>query len=95
MKGPGFSRRERKMAHTLYGECIGPRQTTAVRISDLADQGCDLETDGVAPVNEGEVSLWIGAMGPFPGTATRKSRCHLALRFKEPLDGRILKHFQS
>ncbi|KHK90014.1 hypothetical protein [Novosphingobium malaysiense] len=81
------------MTTILYGECIGPRESTMVRISGLADQGCDLETDRVAAVAEGEVSLWIGAIGPFTATARRKDASHLALRFKEPLDERILEHF--
>lgn len=83
------------MANILYGECIGARNSATVRISALADRGCDLETDGLAAVNDGEVTLWIGAMGPFPATAIRKDSCHLALRFKEPLDGRILEHFRG
>jgi len=81
------------MATILYGECVSTRQSAEVRISDLADRGCHLEMDGSVPVTDGDVCLWIGAIGPFPATATRKDESHLALRFKEPLDGRILEHF--
>lgn len=81
------------MATILYGECVGARNSTEVRISELADRTCDLETDGFAAMTDGDVSLWIGAIGPFPATATRKDESHLALRFKEPLDDRILEHF--
>lgn len=83
------------MATILYGECIGTRTSAEVRISELADHSCDLETDGAAAVTDGDVSLWIGAIGPFPATATRKDESHLALRFKEPLDDRILEHFRA
>ncbi|MCJ2186562.1 hypothetical protein [Novosphingobium beihaiensis] len=82
------------MATILYGECIGPQETAKVRISDLADQGCDLETDAFCAVSDGDVSLWIGAVGPFHASATRKDASHLALRFKEPIDGRIVEHFR-
>ncbi|MCJ2180533.1 hypothetical protein [Novosphingobium album (ex Hu et al. 2023)] len=82
------------MATILYGECIAPGQTAKVRISGLADQGCDLETDACETVSDGDVSLWIGAVGPFHASATRKDACHVAVRFKEPIDGRILEHFR-
>ncbi|MCT2398063.1 hypothetical protein [Novosphingobium mangrovi (ex Huang et al. 2023)] len=88
-------RRERTMTAILYGECVGTRETAAVRISNLADEGCHLETDSGASVTDGDVSLWIGAIGPLAATATRESSSHLALRFKEPLDGRILEHFRA
>jgi hypothetical protein len=83
------------MTAILYGECIGTRESAAVRISNLADEGCHLETDEFATVTDGDVSLWIGAIGPLPATATREDTRHLALRFKEPLDGRILQHFRG
>lgn len=83
------------MTTVLYGECIGSREAAAVRISELADRGCDLETDGLATVTDGDVALWIGAIGPLPAIAIRKDSCHLVVRFKEPLDGRILAHFRS
>ena len=83
------------MATILYGECIGPRESAKVRISDLADKGCDLETDASETVSDGDVALWIGAVGPFHASATRKDASHLALRFKEPIDGRIVEHFRG
>lgn len=96
MKGPGDAgRRERKMTTVLYGECVGTRETARVRICSLADEGCDLETDCPDSLTDGDVSIWIGAIGPLPGTALRKDSGHLAVRFKEPLDGRILQHFRA
>lgn len=83
------------MTTILYGECIGPRESAAVRISQLADQSCDLEVDAFGTATDEDVSLWIGAVGPFSAKATRKDGNHLALRFHEPLDGRILQHFKS
>lgn len=81
------------MGVILYGECVGPCGSTEVRISELADQGCDLEVDAPASQLDGDLSLWIGAVGPFRATATPKARGRLALRFKEPLDNKILHHF--
>lgn len=81
------------MSSIIYGECVGQRQSVPVRISDLAETGCDLEIEDSASWGEHEVSLWIGAVGPFTGTATRKDAGHLAVRFKEPLDGKIVEHF--
>ena len=81
------------MARIIYGECIGTGASAPVRISALADHGCDLETDGAGAVSDGDVALWIGAMGPFPAMARRENAGRMALRFKEPLDGRILRHF--
>ncbi|MEJ2457942.1 MAG: hypothetical protein P8Y58_07235 [Novosphingobium sp.] len=83
------------MATILYGECVSACKTAKVRISELADRGCDLEMDPFTAVTDGDVSLWIGAIGPFPASATRKDASHLALRFKEPIDGRIVEHFRG
>ena len=80
------------MRNILYGECVAARESAEVRISDLADRGCDLETDGSALL-DGDFALWIGAIGPFPATATRRDAEHFHVRFKEPLDARIVQHF--
>ncbi|SFG47925.1 hypothetical protein SAMN05518801_13221 [Novosphingobium sp. CF614] len=81
------------MGPILYGECVGTRETAEVRISDLADRGCDLETDSFAPLLDGDFALWIGAIGPLRATATRRDASHFEVRFKEPLDARIVEHF--
>lgn len=83
------------MATVLYGECIGAGDTSAVRICSLADMGCDLELDGAETMAGGEIALWIGAIGPFHGTARATEASRLAVRFKEPLDGRIIQHFRG
>lgn len=91
------------MRQVLYGECVRSGEATVVRISALADAGCDLETDApiLAPAptsassEDGECSLWIGAVGPFAATAQRKDSSHLLIRFKEPLPGAIVSHFNG
>lgn len=80
------------MGRVLYGDCVTTRDSTRVRISGLAHVGCELEAENGAPI-EGDVALWIGAIGPIDATSTRRDAEHYSLRFKEELDGRILEHF--
>ena len=77
----------------LYGECVSARETAQVRISGLADLGCNLEAEAATPTLDGDVALWIGAVGPFAAIAKRTGAGNLAVRFKEPLDGKIVEHF--
>lgn len=79
----------------LYGECVSARDTAQVRISGLANLGCDLEAETTVPLSDGDVSLWIGAVGPFAATATRRNPGHVSVRFKEPLDRKIIEHFNA
>lgn len=84
------------MSVILYGECVGARGTAPVRILELADGGCDLETTTVASTFEDEdFALWIGAVGPFHARAERKGGQQFSARFHEPLDRRILEHFRA
>lgn len=89
------------MAKVLYGDCIAARDSAPVRISDLVGAGCELETMAASQPIEGDVALWIGAIGPIAATAIRRDnygatardRAHVSLRFKEPLNREILYHF--
>ncbi|WP_207094756.1 hypothetical protein [Novosphingobium sp. PY1] len=81
------------MKTVVYGECVHSGACASVRISSLADSGCDLEIEAPAALDDGECTLWIGAIGPFPATAIRKTARQLLLRFKEPLDRKIVAHF--
>lgn len=81
------------MDTTLYGECVSAGGSTAVRISDLASLGCAVEADAPVAGIEGDLTLWIGAAGPFAATATRKDSRSLSVRFAEPLDSQIVQHF--
>jgi hypothetical protein len=91
------------MTAILYGECVSARDTARVRICALANEGCDLEVDSLAAAFDTDVTLWIGAVGPFAATVTqplveppmKPSARRVAVRFKEPLDGRILQHFNA
>lgn len=78
----------------LYGECVTARETARVRISGLANLGCDLEVEAKS-APDGDVALWIGAIGPVAATAERTDAGHLTVRFKEPLDGKIVEHFNG
>ena len=82
---------------TIYGECETLGRTHAVRISDLTQAGCDLASgegnDPWANSVNGDLSLWIGAIGPLAATASPRDEKHVMAAFKEPLDPRILAHF--
>ena len=77
----------------LYGECVSARETARVRISGLANLGCNLEAEAMAPALDGDVALWIGAIGPVAAIAKRTEAGNLTVRFREPLDGKIVEHF--
>ncbi|KQM14701.1 hypothetical protein [Novosphingobium sp. Leaf2] len=79
----------------LYGECVGESDMAAapVRISRLADQGCDLIVESAAGLFDTDFSLWIGAVGPLAAVAAKRSGRNVEVRFKQPLDARILRHF--
>lgn len=78
---------------TIYGECEAQGRRLKVQIRDLAGSGCGIASEsGEVPV-DGDLSLWIGAIGPLAATAMRLDETHMSALFKEPLDDRILKHF--
>lgn len=83
------------MSMIIYGECTGATGTSSVRICELANEGCHLEADRPADMLDCELSLWIGAVGPFAARATSHQASRVAVRFNEPLDGRILQHFSA
>jgi hypothetical protein len=78
---------------TIYGECIGTLERTAVTISALAGEECELRTQTAAGAIEGLLDLWIGAIGPLPVTAENSGDGRYRARFREPLDARIIAHF--
>lgn len=82
---------------TIYGECETLGRTLAVNISDLTQTGCDLATrdngNPLATCVNGDMALWIGAIGPLAATAQKRDATHMMASFKEPLDLRILAHF--
>ncbi len=84
---------------TIYGECEMPGGKLAVRISDLTQAGCDLaSSDGdhrLAAYANGDMALWIGAIGPLAATARKRGATRMMASFKEPLDPRILAHFAT
>ncbi|HKT84817.1 MAG TPA: hypothetical protein VJQ77_01885 [Novosphingobium sp.] len=83
------------MGVILYGECVSARETARVRISGLADLGCNIEADARAAMPDGDVALWIGAIGPVAATATHENANRVRVLFKEPLDGKIVEHFRT
>lgn len=77
----------------IYGECIGATNRTQVLVSQLETTGCALAAESTVAPPEGDNSLWIGAIGPLPITTMRGNDGSIRALFKEPLDTRILEHF--
>lgn len=92
-KGLGKPGTRYGMAKFLYGDCVADRDSAQVRISELMGAGCELQTVAATTPLEGDVALWIGAVGPIEAIAVRRDREHVSLRFKEPLSSEILYHF--
>lgn len=77
----------------IYGECVGAGKRATVKVSGLAPTGCELAAEPADALPDGELSLWIGAIGPLAVIATRRDETHLTAMFSEPLDEKILEHF--
>lgn len=77
----------------IYGECISASGRAPVLVSGLAPNGCDLSSEATAPLLDGDLLLWIGAIGPLAMTAVRKDDRSLSAHFAEPLDDKIVAHF--
>ncbi len=78
---------------TIYGECEARGKRLAVTISDLGRSGCALASDGGHALPEGDMALWIGAIGPLAAIAMKQDANHTSASFKQLLDPRILDHF--
>ena len=78
---------------TIYGECETRGKRLVVTISELRQSGCALACDGGEALPQGEMALWIGAIGPLAVVAMHKDAGHASAAFKQPLDRRILEHF--
>ena len=77
----------------IYGECETSGRRLAVTITGLDRSGCALVCKGHDMVPEGDMALWIGAIGPLAAIAMQKDATHANASFREPLDPRILDHF--
>jgi hypothetical protein len=84
---------------TIYGECVCGGAHAPATISELAPDRCCVALEGREPP-EGDLELWLGAIGPFGITAdaaqgdTAQGRRFTA-RFKTPLEPAIIEHFNA
>ena len=83
---------------TIYGECIAGAAHAAVTISQLCRDGCELVLAAPGLALDGDLALWIGAIGPLAITAYAEARGagrgrRLTARFRQPLAPAILAHF--
>lgn len=79
----------------ISGECVWQGRNLRVSVSELNAEGCDLAFEPDSLAGDGELALWLGAVGPLPAHATRRDAEHMTARFSEPLDERILNHFAA
>jgi hypothetical protein len=63
-------------------------------ISDLAPDQCCVAIEG-RERPEGELELWIGAIGPIEITADAPQGRSFTARFKKPLEPAIIEHFNA
>lgn len=80
-------------AMTIYGECEARGRRLTVKITGLGSSGCALACEGDDILPEGDMALWIGAIGPLAAIAMQEDAKHVSASFREPLDPRILEHF--
>jgi len=78
---------------TIYGECEVRGGLVPVRITELSQTGCALSSASAVQLPDGELALWIGAIGPVSAIAMHKDASHAHAEFSDPLDMRILNHF--
>jgi hypothetical protein len=78
---------------TIYGECETRGRRLPVTITGLGSAGCALACESHDTLPEGDMALWIGAIGPLAVIAMQKDATHANASFREPLDPRILEHF--
>lgn len=79
----------------IHGDCVSATQAAGVLVSQLAADRCDLVSETGTMLAEGEASLWIGAIGPLAVVAEERRGKHVIVRFREPLDPRIVDHFKG
>ena len=78
---------------TILGECEARGQRLAVTITGLGRGGCAIACNEGELLPEGDMALWIGAIGPLAAVAMQQDETHAKAAFDEPLDSRILDHF--
>ncbi len=78
----------------ILGECICLGQSAQVYLTDLARNGCNVTACGELVPLDRDLALWIGAIGPFNAKASRNESGQVRLEFGEPLDSRIVEHFE-
>lgn len=79
----------------LYGDCLDQRGSNPVRITSLGSTSCTLGEETPGALSEGNMELWIGAIGPLPAIGTRSVQGDVFAHFTAPLDSRIIAHFNN
>ncbi|OCC25026.1 hypothetical protein MB02_06220 [Croceicoccus estronivorus] len=79
----------------IPSECVFKSRRIDTLVSSLASDGCDLRAPSDAMALDGELSLWIGAIGPIDVAVAHRHDDVLHVRFRQPLDPRIIAHFNA
>jgi hypothetical protein len=79
---------------TIYGECVCGGAHAPATISDLEPERCCVALEGQERP-EGELDLWLGAIGPFRIIADAAQGPRFTARFKTPLEPAIIAHFNA
>ncbi|BBC72768.1 conserved hypothetical protein [Altererythrobacter sp. B11] len=75
---------------TYVDEASSPRKLV---ILNLSQRDCRLVPEPGHRLAAGRVDFWIGGLGPFSGHAENEDETSFSVRFAEPLDERIVRHF--
>jgi len=76
----------------IYGECVCGSAHAPVTISMLEAERCHVALERAERL-DGEMALWIGAIGPIEFTPQRETARSFTARFKQPLERAIIEHF--
>jgi hypothetical protein len=78
----------------IYGECVCGGAHAPATISDLAPDHCCVALE-TREQPQGELELWLGAVGPIVATADEAHGKQFTARFKKPLEPEIIAHFNA
>ena len=71
----------------IEGQCmIGERAKEDALVTDLALCGCRVRTEAIGVTRSETLVLWLGEVGPIPGTLKWSKGGSLGVKFDSPLE---------
>ena len=81
------SRTTERNAVVIEGTCsIGERDRETALVTDLGLTGCRVRTEAVGVTRSEGLQLWLGEVGPIPGTLKWTKGGSLGVMFDTPLE---------